>query len=64
MGHDAISFDHRAARRGIGLGLVRIEQRVKLVEGTSSISSQLKKGTTVQVSVPLRSGGDSMRSAG
>ena len=38
--------------------------RVKLVEGTFSIDSQPEKGTTVEVSVPLRSGRDSMRAAG
>jgi PAS domain S-box-containing protein len=59
-----VGFDLRAARRGRGLGLVRIEQRVKLVEGTSSIDSQPEKGTTVKVSLPLRSGPDSMRAAG
>ena len=59
-----VGFDLRAARRGRGLGLIRIEQRVNLVEGTSSIDSQPEKGTTVHVSVPLRSGNDSMRAAG
>jgi len=59
-----IGFDHRAAGRGRGLGLVRIEQRVKLVEGKSSIDSQPQKGTTIQVSVPLRSRRDVMRAAG
>ncbi len=55
-----VGFDLRAARRGQGLGLIRIEQRVKLVEGTFSIDSQLEKGTTVHVRVPLRSGRRSM----
>jgi signal transduction histidine kinase len=32
-----VGFDDRAARRGRGLGLVSMEERVKLVEGTSSI---------------------------
>ena len=41
-----VGFDLRAARRGRGLGLIRIEQRVKLVEGTFSIDSQPEKGTT------------------
>ena len=58
-----VGFDLRAARRGRGLGLVRIEQRVKLVEGTVSIDSQFGKGTTVHVRVPLRSGRDSLRAA-
>ena len=57
-------FDTDAARKGRGLGLTRIEQRVKLVKGTFSIDSQPEKGTTVHVSVPLDSGGDSMRAAG
>jgi PAS domain S-box-containing protein len=56
-------FDTDAARKGRGLGLTRIEQRVKLVEGTFSIDSQPKKGTTVHVSVPLRSQRDSIRAA-
>jgi PAS domain S-box-containing protein len=56
-----VGFDLRAARTGRELGLIRIEQRVKLVEGTFSIDSQPEKGTTVHVSVPLRSGRDSMR---
>jgi signal transduction histidine kinase len=52
------------ARGGRGLGLVRIEQRIKLVDGKSSIDSQPRKGTTVQVSVPIHPGRDSMRAAG
>jgi signal transduction histidine kinase len=56
-----VGFDLRAARTDRSLGLIRIEQRVKLVEGTFSIDSQPEKGTTVHVSVPLRSGRDSMR---
>jgi PAS domain S-box-containing protein len=59
-----VGFDLRAARKGRGLGLTRIEQRVKLVKGTFSIDSQPEKGTTVHVSVPVRSGRDSMRAAG
>jgi PAS domain S-box-containing protein len=59
-----VGFDLRAARRDRALGLIRIEQRIKLVEGTFSIDSRPGKGTTVHVSVPLRSGRDSMRSAG
>ncbi len=64
VGDSGVGFDLRAARRGRGLGLIRIEQRVKLVEGTFSIDSQLEKGTTVHVRVPLRSARDSMRAAG
>jgi PAS domain S-box-containing protein len=59
-----VGFNLRAARTGRELGLIRIEQRVKLVEGTFSIDSQPEKGTAVHVSVPLRSGRDSMRADG
>jgi PAS domain S-box-containing protein len=45
-------FDTDAAGNDRGLGLTRMEQRVKLVEGTFSIDSQPEKGTTVYVSVP------------
>ena len=59
-----VGFDLGAARGGRGLGLVRIEQRIKLVEGTSRIDSQPERGTTIQVSVPLHPGRDSIRAAG
>jgi PAS domain S-box-containing protein len=48
-------FDLEAARRGRGLGLTRMEQRLRLVNGTFSVDSQPEKGTTVRASVPLRS---------
>ncbi|WP_158787776.1 PAS domain-containing protein [Granulicella sp. L46] len=59
-----VGFDLGAARGGRGLGLVRIEQRIKLVEGTSWIDSQPEKGTTVQVSVPMHSERVFLRAAG
>jgi PAS domain S-box-containing protein len=57
-------FDLEAARKGQGLGLIRMEERLKLVKGTFSIESQPKSGTTVQARVSLSSGSDSMRAAG
>ena len=48
-------FDLHAARRGRGLGLIRMEQRLRLLNGTFSVDSQPEKGTTVHASVPLRS---------
>ena len=47
-------FDLEAARRGRGLGLTRMEQRVRLVNGTFSVNSQPGKGTTVHASVCVR----------
>jgi PAS domain S-box-containing protein len=57
-------FDLEAAREGRGLGLISMEERLKLLNGTFLIDSQPEKGTTVHVSVPLGSGSDSMRAAG
>jgi signal transduction histidine kinase len=57
-------FDIEVARTGRGLGLTRMQQRVRLVNGTFSVDSQPEKGTRVHASVPLGSIGDSMRAAG
>jgi PAS domain S-box-containing protein len=58
-----VGFDLEAARRGRGLGLIRMEQRLRLVNGMFSVDSQPEKGTTVHASVPLRSA-SVMRAAG
>jgi len=57
-------FDREAAKTSQGLGLISMEERLKLLKGTLSIDSQPKRGTTVHARVPLRSGSDSMRAAG
>ena len=57
-------FDREAAKKSRGLGLISMEERLKLVEGMLSIESQPKSGTTIHARVPLRSGSDSMRAAG
>ena len=46
-------FELEAARKGRGLGLISMEERVKLLNGTFSIDSQPKKGTTVHATLPL-----------
>ena len=51
-----VGFDSNAAKRGRGLGLVSMEERLKLHKGTLSIESQPKHGTTVHARVPLSSG--------
>jgi signal transduction histidine kinase len=56
-------FDPETVKTSRGLGLISMEERLKLVNGTLSIESQPEKGTTVHVCVPLRSGSDSMRAA-
>jgi signal transduction histidine kinase len=57
-------FDREAAKTSRGLGLISMEERLKLVKGTLSIDSQPKRGTTLHARVLLSSGGDSMRAAG
>ncbi len=59
-----VGFDRDAARTGRGLGLISMEERVKLVNGTLSIDSQLQRGTTVHARVPVASVTGSMSAAG
>jgi signal transduction histidine kinase len=48
-------FDLEAAKRGQGLGLISMQERVELINGTLFVESQLKCGTTIQARVPLTS---------
>jgi signal transduction histidine kinase len=54
-------FDPVAAKSSRGLGLISMEERLKLVKGTLSIESQPKRGTTIHARVPFGSGSDSTR---
>ena len=55
-----VGFDLATAKTGRGLGLNRIQERLKLVKGSLSIDSQPKRGTTICARVPLSLGSDSM----
>ena len=57
-------FDRETAKESRGLGLISMEERVKLLKGTLSIESQLKGGTTIHARVPFDSSSDSARAAG
>jgi len=46
-------FNVSAAMEGTGLGLVSMRERVRLVNGTVTIESKPKTGTTIHVCVPL-----------
>src|SRR5688572_23574508 len=46
-------FDVDAFRRGGGLGLVSIEERLRLLQGSCEIHSSPEKGTTLVARVPL-----------
>ena len=56
-------FDTEAAKTRRGLGLISMEERLKLVNGALSIESKTQRGTTIHASVPL-SGTATMRAAG
>jgi signal transduction histidine kinase len=59
-----VGFDSEAAKESRGLGLISMQERVKLVNGTLSIESQPQRGTTIHACVPLSSESDSMGAAG
>jgi PAS domain S-box-containing protein len=50
---EGAGFDVEAAKKNRGLGLVSMQERVNLVNGTFSIDSQPGKGTRIFASVPL-----------
>jgi PAS domain S-box-containing protein len=50
-----LGFELEAATKGRGLGLLRMEERVKLLKGTFLIKSQPKRGTLIHAQVPLTS---------
>jgi signal transduction histidine kinase len=57
-------FDSEAAKKSRGLGLISMQERLKLVKGTLSIESQPKRGTTIRARVPLSSDSKPMRAVG
>ena len=50
-----VGFDVEATKASRGLGLISMQERLKLLNGTLSIESQLQHGTTIHASVPHRS---------
>ena len=52
---DGRGFDSGDARRASGLGLVSMAERARLADGEYSLVSRPGGGTTVRVTVPLRS---------
>jgi PAS domain S-box-containing protein len=57
-------FDLKAAKAGPGLGLISMEERLKIVGGELLIESQPKRGTTIHARVPLRPENKSIGAAG
>jgi PAS domain S-box-containing protein len=46
-------FDTESAMKGRGLGITSMQERLKLVKGQLTITSQPKRGTTIHARVPL-----------
>jgi signal transduction histidine kinase len=59
-----VGFDREAAKTSQGLGLVSMEERLKLLKGTFSVESEPEVGTTIHARVPLSSDSKPMRAAG
>lgn len=59
-----MGFDIADAKQGTGLGLVSMQERLRLLNGALAIDSQSKRGTTIHASVPFDDRSDSARAAG
>ncbi|HMK22593.1 MAG TPA: PAS domain S-box protein [Terriglobales bacterium] len=46
-------FDVEAARQGTGLGLTSMQERVRLMNGTTTVESKPMQGTTIHARIPL-----------
>ena len=53
-----VGFDNEAAKASRGLGLISMEERLKMLNGTFSIESQPEHGTTIHACVPFSSVGE------
>ena len=53
-----VGFGSERVKGSRGLGLISMEERLKLVNGTLSIESQLHHGTTIHARVPFSLGSD------
>jgi signal transduction histidine kinase len=51
-----VGFDPEVAKDTQGLGLVSMQERVRLVKGTISITSRPGAGTVINVRVPVSAG--------
>jgi len=50
---DGVGFDHKQAKNAQGLGLVSMQERLKLVGGQLSIWSRPSLGTQVEAIIPV-----------
>ncbi|HWY60116.1 MAG TPA: PAS domain S-box protein [Terriglobales bacterium] len=57
-------FDREEVKKSQGLGLISMEERLKMLNGTLTVESQPQRGTTIHARVPLSAGVDSIGAAG
>jgi signal transduction histidine kinase len=60
---DGISFDQNAARKGRGLGLISMKERLSTIGGELFIESRPGAGTTIRTRAPVRLSGGPFASA-
>jgi len=53
-----VGFDSEAASASGGLGLISMEERLKMLNGTFSVESRTKHGTTIHARIPFSPAGD------
>jgi len=61
---DGEGFDPAGVQRNSGLGLVSIEERVRLVKGHVTVRSEPRQGTAIDVRVPVNGANDPSERAG
>jgi PAS domain S-box-containing protein len=59
-----VGFEVEAAKESWGLGLINMQERLKLVNGQLSIESQPSGGTTIHAQVKLPAGSEALRMTG
>jgi signal transduction histidine kinase len=58
-----IGFDPEIPMKGLGLGLISMRERLKLVHGELSIHAQPGRGTTIHACVPVALNNSSTQTA-
>ena len=61
IGDDGRGFDPAEARRREGLGLISLDERVRLVGGRMAVDTQSQRGTELRIVVPLAEARDAAR---
>jgi signal transduction histidine kinase len=57
IGDSGVGFDREASKHTAGIGLISMQERLNLVNGTFSIESKPNRGTTIHARIPYSVGG-------